>query len=166
MRQPPGKPGAPRIVPAGPWLPCLCVVNPGSGAAASWARHDKLATVRAVDLASRPRGRWDPIVVAAGGGFCGVRIRIGGKFTVPLTIQPQPATSVSTVDPLLMQRWCPAMEYNFVGLNFKARTMTEKGIICCILDLKLHNGGGMLEFPVLNIDNETWRLLHNLMLLE
>ena len=63
LRQPPGKPGAPRMVAAGPRLPCLCVGNPGSGAAAPLARDGRLAAVRAVDLASRVCGRWDPVVV-------------------------------------------------------------------------------------------------------
>ncbi|KAF7015176.1 hypothetical protein CFC21_029074 [Triticum aestivum] len=51
------------MVAVGPRLPCLCVGNPGSGAATPLARHDRLAAVRAVDLASRPRGRRDPVVV-------------------------------------------------------------------------------------------------------
>ncbi|XBJ09885.1 hypothetical protein VPH35_014875 [Triticum aestivum] len=51
------------MVAAGPRLPCICVGNPGSGAAASLARHGRLAAVRAVDLVSRPRGRRDPMVV-------------------------------------------------------------------------------------------------------
>ncbi|KAM3259266.1 hypothetical protein ACQJBY_050822 [Aegilops geniculata] len=51
------------MVAAGPRLPCICVGNPGSGAAASLTRHDWLAAVRAVDLVSRPRGRRDPVVV-------------------------------------------------------------------------------------------------------
>ena len=62
LRQPPGKPGAPRMVAAGPRLPCLCVGSPGSGAAAPLARNGRLrrAAVRAVDLASWRRGRRDP----------------------------------------------------------------------------------------------------------
>ena len=44
-------------------LPCFCVGNPGSGAAASLARHGRLAAVRAVDPVSRPSGRRDPVVV-------------------------------------------------------------------------------------------------------
>ncbi|XBJ12007.1 hypothetical protein VPH35_016611 [Triticum aestivum] len=51
------------MVAAGPQLPCLCVGNPGSGAAASLARHGRLAAVLAVDLAPRPRGRRDLMVV-------------------------------------------------------------------------------------------------------
>ncbi|KAI4981088.1 hypothetical protein ZWY2020_021573 [Hordeum vulgare] len=51
------------MVAAGPRLPCLCVGSPGSGAAAPLARHGRLAVVRAVDLASRPPGRRDPVVV-------------------------------------------------------------------------------------------------------
>ncbi|XBJ21654.1 hypothetical protein VPH35_000164 [Triticum aestivum] len=51
------------MVAAGPRLPCLCVGNPGSGAVAPLARHGWLAAVRAVDLASWPRGRRDPVVV-------------------------------------------------------------------------------------------------------
>ncbi|KAI4992839.1 hypothetical protein ZWY2020_007152 [Hordeum vulgare] len=51
------------MVAAGPRLPCLCVGSPESGAAAPLARHDRLAAVRTVDLASRPRGRRDPVVV-------------------------------------------------------------------------------------------------------
>ncbi|KAI4977103.1 hypothetical protein ZWY2020_050710 [Hordeum vulgare] len=48
---------------AGPRLPCLCVGSPGSGAAAPLTRHGRLAAVQAVDLASRPLGRLDPVVV-------------------------------------------------------------------------------------------------------
>ncbi|KAM3242762.1 hypothetical protein ACQJBY_055015 [Aegilops geniculata] len=51
------------MVAAGPRLPCLCVGNTGSGAAVPLARHGRLAAVRAVDLASRPRERRDPVVV-------------------------------------------------------------------------------------------------------
>ncbi|XBJ23657.1 hypothetical protein VPH35_001742 [Triticum aestivum] len=51
------------MVAAGPRLPCLCVGNSGSGAAAPLARHGRLAAVRVVDLASRPRGRRDPVVI-------------------------------------------------------------------------------------------------------
>ncbi|XBI13535.1 hypothetical protein VPH35_140259 [Triticum aestivum] len=51
------------MVAAGPRLPCLCMGNPGSGAAAPLARHGRLAAVRAMDLASRPRGWRDPVVV-------------------------------------------------------------------------------------------------------
>ncbi|KAI4978986.1 hypothetical protein ZWY2020_015739 [Hordeum vulgare] len=51
------------MVAAGPRLPCLGVGSPGSGAAAPLTRHDRLAAVRAMDLASRPRGRRDPVVV-------------------------------------------------------------------------------------------------------
>ncbi|KAF7006532.1 hypothetical protein CFC21_021569, partial [Triticum aestivum] len=48
---------------AGPRLPCSCVGNTRSGAAAPLARHDRLTTVRVVDPVSRPRGRRDPVVV-------------------------------------------------------------------------------------------------------
>ena len=62
LRQPSGRPGAPRMVAAGPRLLCLCVGSPGSGAAAPLARHGRLRpeAVRAVDLASWPHGRQDP----------------------------------------------------------------------------------------------------------
>ncbi|XP_044983599.1 calcium-transporting ATPase 1, endoplasmic reticulum-type-like [Hordeum vulgare subsp. vulgare] len=48
---------------AGPRLPCICMRRPGSGAAAPLARHGRLAAVREVDPASRPRGRRDPVVI-------------------------------------------------------------------------------------------------------
>ncbi|XBJ08335.1 hypothetical protein VPH35_013672 [Triticum aestivum] len=51
------------MVAAGPRLPCLYVGNSGSGAKAPLARHSRLVAVRAVDLASRPRERRDPVVV-------------------------------------------------------------------------------------------------------
>ncbi|KAI5015487.1 hypothetical protein ZWY2020_056877 [Hordeum vulgare] len=51
------------MVAAEPRLPCLCMGSPGSGAAAPLARHGRLAAMRAMDLASRPRGRRDPVVV-------------------------------------------------------------------------------------------------------
>uniref|UniRef100_A0A8I6YXU9 Uncharacterized protein n=1 Tax=Hordeum vulgare subsp. vulgare TaxID=112509 RepID=A0A8I6YXU9_HORVV len=50
------------MVAAGPRLPCLCMRSPGSGAAASLARHGRLAAVREVDPVSRPRGRRDTMV--------------------------------------------------------------------------------------------------------
>ncbi|KAE8775238.1 hypothetical protein D1007_52298 [Hordeum vulgare] len=53
------------MVAAGPRLPCLYVGSPGSGAAAPLARHARLAAVRVVDLASRPCGRPDPVVIDA-----------------------------------------------------------------------------------------------------
>uniref|UniRef100_A0A8I6YUU5 Uncharacterized protein n=1 Tax=Hordeum vulgare subsp. vulgare TaxID=112509 RepID=A0A8I6YUU5_HORVV len=51
------------MVAAGPRLPCLCVGSPGSGTTAPLARHGRLAAVWAVDMASRPRGRRDSVVV-------------------------------------------------------------------------------------------------------
>ncbi|KAF6991803.1 hypothetical protein CFC21_008849 [Triticum aestivum] len=48
---------------AGPRLPCSYVGNPGSGAAAPLARHDRLTAVRVVDPVSRPCGRRKPVVV-------------------------------------------------------------------------------------------------------
>ncbi|KAE8776305.1 hypothetical protein D1007_51065 [Hordeum vulgare] len=48
---------------AGPRLPCLCVGSLASEAAASLARHDRLAVVRTVDLVSRPRGQRDLMVL-------------------------------------------------------------------------------------------------------
>ncbi|XBI22382.1 hypothetical protein VPH35_063408 [Triticum aestivum] len=72
------------MVAAGPRLPYMCVGNPGSGAAASLARHGRLAAVRAVDLVSRPRGggiRWS---LAAGGSFCGGRCARSSASPAPL----------------------------------------------------------------------------------
>ncbi|KAF7020534.1 hypothetical protein CFC21_033615 [Triticum aestivum] len=51
------------MVAAGPRLPCLCMGNPGSGAATPLVRHGRLAGVRVVDLAPRSRGRRDPVVI-------------------------------------------------------------------------------------------------------
>uniref|UniRef100_A0ACD6A1H8 Uncharacterized protein n=1 Tax=Avena sativa TaxID=4498 RepID=A0ACD6A1H8_AVESA len=63
-------------------------------------------------------------------------------------------------------RWRTATEYSYAGLKFRSRDMTEKGTVRCILDVNLGSGGGTLEVPQLDIDNETWRLLRNLMALE
>ncbi|XP_047087587.1 uncharacterized protein LOC124699310 [Lolium rigidum] len=63
-------------------------------------------------------------------------------------------------------RWRTATEYSYAGVNFKSQEMSEKGGVRCILDVKLDSGGGTLEVPRLDIDNETWRLLRNLMELE
>lgn len=63
-------------------------------------------------------------------------------------------------------RWRTATEYSYAGVKFKSQEMSEKGSVRCILDVKLDSGGGTLEVPRLDIDNETWRLLHNLMELE
>ncbi|KAE8803886.1 hypothetical protein D1007_20246 [Hordeum vulgare] len=84
----------------------------------------------------------------------------------PLALSVSPATPISTVDPVPVRRWRSATEYNFAGVKFNARAMSEKGVIRCILDVKLDGGGGTLEIPVLDIDAETWRLLRNLMELE
>ncbi|KAE8769651.1 hypothetical protein D1007_58730 [Hordeum vulgare] len=51
------------MVAAGPRLPYLCVGSPESGAAAPLVRHDRLAAVRAVDLASWLLGWRDPVDV-------------------------------------------------------------------------------------------------------
>uniref|UniRef100_A0A3B6C815 Uncharacterized protein n=1 Tax=Triticum aestivum TaxID=4565 RepID=A0A3B6C815_WHEAT len=74
------------MVAAGPQLPCSCVGNPGSGAAAPLARHGRLTVVRVVDPVSRPRGRRDPVrwSLAAGGGFCGGRCARSGASLPPL----------------------------------------------------------------------------------
>ncbi|XP_037415927.1 uncharacterized protein LOC119278692 [Triticum dicoccoides] len=64
-----------------------------------------------------------------------------------------------------VRRWRSATEYSFAGVKFKGLSMKEKGMRC-ILDVKLNGGGGTLEVPRLDIDNETWRLLRNLMELE
>ncbi|XBI98871.1 hypothetical protein VPH35_019057 [Triticum aestivum] len=82
------------MVAAGSRLPYFCMGNPGFGVAASLARHDQLAAVRAVDLVSRPRGRWIwcPGHVGGGirwsstggGGFCGGRCARSGASPPPL----------------------------------------------------------------------------------
>ncbi|XP_037472416.1 uncharacterized protein LOC119348339 [Triticum dicoccoides] len=84
----------------------------------------------------------------------------------PVALSVSPAVPVSTVDPVSVRRWSSATEYNFAGVKFKARAMSEKGLIRCILDVKLDVGGGTLEVPCLDIDSETWRLLRNLIELE
>ncbi|CAL5006794.1 unnamed protein product [Urochloa decumbens] len=63
-------------------------------------------------------------------------------------------------------RWRTATEYYFVGVTFKRRPLDAGGkvVVRSILDVNLD--GGTLEIPPLNIDAETWRLLHNLMALE
>ncbi|CAO2187885.1 unnamed protein product [Urochloa humidicola] len=61
-------------------------------------------------------------------------------------------------------RWRTATEYYFVGVTFKPRPLNAGGKVRSILDVNLD--GGTLEIPPLNIDAETWRLLHNLMVLE
>ncbi|XBI32709.1 hypothetical protein VPH35_056124 [Triticum aestivum] len=82
----------------------------------------------------------------------------------PLSVSP--AVPFCTADPMSVRRWRSATEYNFVGVKFKARAMGEKGLIRCILDVKLDGSGGTLEVPCLDIDSETWRLLRNLIELE
>ncbi|KAM3354820.1 hypothetical protein ACQJBY_025521 [Aegilops geniculata] len=82
----------------------------------------------------------------------------------PLSVSP--LVPVSIADHMSVRRWRSATEYNFVGVKFKARAMSEKGLIRCILDVKLDSGGGTLEVPCLDIDSETWRLLRNLIELE
>ncbi|CAO2206527.1 unnamed protein product [Urochloa humidicola] len=65
-------------------------------------------------------------------------------------------------------RWRTATEYYFVGVTFKRRPLDDDAggnkVVRSILDVNLD--GGTLEIPPLNIDAETWRLLHNLMALE
>ncbi|KAM0877903.1 hypothetical protein ACQ4PT_035197 [Festuca glaucescens] len=63
-------------------------------------------------------------------------------------------------------RWRTATEYSYAGVKFKSQEMGENGSVRCILDVKLDSSGGTLEVPRLDIDNETWRLLRNLMELE
>ncbi|KAM0868452.1 hypothetical protein ACQ4PT_041311 [Festuca glaucescens] len=63
-------------------------------------------------------------------------------------------------------RWRTATEYSYAGVKFRSQEMSEKGGVRCILDVRLDSGGGTLEVPRLDIDNETWRLLRNLMELE
>ncbi|XP_047085046.1 uncharacterized protein LOC124696353 [Lolium rigidum] len=63
-------------------------------------------------------------------------------------------------------RWRTATEYNYAGVKFKVGDMSEAGSVRCILDVKLDSSGGTLEVPFLDIDNETWPLLRNLMELE
>ncbi|KAK1695314.1 hypothetical protein QYE76_012011 [Lolium multiflorum] len=63
-------------------------------------------------------------------------------------------------------RWRTATEYSYAGVEFRSQEMSEKGGVRCILDVKLDSGGGTLVVPRLDIDNETWRLLRNLMGLE
>uniref|UniRef100_A0A8I6X803 Uncharacterized protein n=2 Tax=Hordeum vulgare subsp. vulgare TaxID=112509 RepID=A0A8I6X803_HORVV len=63
-------------------------------------------------------------------------------------------------------RWRTATEYNWAGMKFKSQSMSGNGDVRCILDVKLDRGGSTLEVPCLEIDNETWRLLRNLMELE
>ncbi|KAF7046569.1 hypothetical protein CFC21_055593 [Triticum aestivum] len=70
------------MVAAGPLLPCSCVGNPESGAAAPLARHGRLTVVRVVDPVSRPRGRRDLVVV--GGVFYGGRCARSGASLPPL----------------------------------------------------------------------------------
>jgi hypothetical protein len=61
-------------------------------------------------------------------------------------------------------RWRTATEYSYAGVKFTSKEMDEEGDVRCILDVKLDSG--TLEVPRLDIDNETWRLLRNLMELE
>uniref|UniRef100_A0ACD5X0T5 Uncharacterized protein n=1 Tax=Avena sativa TaxID=4498 RepID=A0ACD5X0T5_AVESA len=61
-------------------------------------------------------------------------------------------------------RWRTATEYSYAGVKFMSRAMSETRSVRCILDVNLD--GGTLEVPQLDIDNETWRLLRNLMALE
>ncbi|VAH85506.1 unnamed protein product [Triticum turgidum subsp. durum] len=84
----------------------------------------------------------------------------------PVELTISPAAPVSTVEFMCVRRWRSATEYNFAGVKFKARAMSDEGLIRCILDVKLDGGGGTLEVPCLDIDSETWRLLRNLMELE
>ncbi|KAM0868454.1 hypothetical protein ACQ4PT_041312 [Festuca glaucescens] len=63
-------------------------------------------------------------------------------------------------------RWRKATEYSYAGVKFKVRAMSENESVRCILDVRLDSSGGTLEVPRLDIDNETWRLLRNLMELE
>ncbi|KAF8701785.1 hypothetical protein HU200_033103 [Digitaria exilis] len=60
-------------------------------------------------------------------------------------------------------RWRTATEYYFVGVTFKPRPL-DGDRVQSILDVNLRSG--TLEIPPLNIDAETWRILHNLMALE
>nr|CAB3480761.1 unnamed protein product [Digitaria exilis] len=61
-------------------------------------------------------------------------------------------------------RWRTANEYYFVGVSFKPRPLNAGDRVQSILDVNLRSG--TLEIPPLNIDAETWRILHNLMALE
>uniref|UniRef100_A0A0E0LU48 Uncharacterized protein n=1 Tax=Oryza punctata TaxID=4537 RepID=A0A0E0LU48_ORYPU len=69
-------------------------------------------------------------------------------------------------------RWRTAMDYYFVGVNFKKRPLNRRskggggGGALSILDVKVSGRGGTLEVPQLNIDGETWRLFRNLIALE
>ncbi|XP_048550993.1 uncharacterized protein LOC125549354 [Triticum urartu] len=76
-----------------------------------------------------------------------------------------PTAIVNGVNPVSVRRWRSATEYSFAGVTFKHRSMSEPGLLRCILDVELV-GGGTLEVPVLDIDGETWRLLRNLIELE
>ncbi|VAI34632.1 unnamed protein product [Triticum turgidum subsp. durum] len=51
------------MVAAGTRLPCSCVGNPRSGAAAPLARHGRLTAVRVVDPVSQSRRRRGPVIV-------------------------------------------------------------------------------------------------------
>ncbi|KAF7033385.1 hypothetical protein CFC21_044489 [Triticum aestivum] len=81
----------------------------------------------------------------------------------PAPLSAPPAATGNDSDQV--RRWRSATEYSFAGVKFKGLSMKEKGMRC-ILDVKLNGGGGTLEVPRLDIDNETWRLLRNLVELE
>jgi hypothetical protein len=77
------------------------------------------------------------------------------------------ATRISAADESAsVGRWRTATEYSYAGVKFKVRAMSENEGVRSILDVKLDSSGGTLEVPCLDIDNETWRLLRNLMELE
>ncbi|XP_006659329.1 uncharacterized protein LOC102706867 isoform X2 [Oryza brachyantha] len=65
-------------------------------------------------------------------------------------------------------RWRTATEYYFAGVRFKRRALSTDGGggARSILDVKASRGGGTLQVPRLSIDDQTWRLLRNLMALE
>jgi hypothetical protein len=62
-------------------------------------------------------------------------------------------------------QWRTATEYYFIGVTYKLLS-PDNGKVRSILVINLDSGSGIVEILPLNIDAETWRLLHNLMVLE
>ncbi|TVU06479.1 hypothetical protein EJB05_49697, partial [Eragrostis curvula] len=79
-------------------------------------------------------------------------------------LQPTEPRNATTSNPV--GRWRTATDYYFsAGVSFKNRPLGTDGCQC-ILDVRLVDGGSTLEIPCLNIDDNTWRILRNLVALE
>uniref|UniRef100_A0A0E0LZK1 Uncharacterized protein n=1 Tax=Oryza punctata TaxID=4537 RepID=A0A0E0LZK1_ORYPU len=77
----------------------------------------------------------------------------GGDNTDGATARPAPAT---------VYRWRGATQYHAAGVRFKSRPLD--GDARCVLDVELRRL--TLHVPTLTVDNNTWRILGNLMALE